>query len=86
MCKNKPVSHKNMYDKNIMFIKDLGNENNNFQSFEEFKNKYQVNITYLDYYELMHAIPLEYKQQIQSCANCSPQLKYRIYRLYKKKR
>ena len=64
-----------------MFIKDLGNESNDFQTFEEFKNKYQVNITYLDYYRLMHAIPLEYKQQIQPYANCIPQPKCKIYRL-----
>ena len=78
---NKPVFHKNMYDRNIMIIKDLVNENNNFLTFEEFKNKYQVNITFLDYYGLIHAIPQEYKQKIQSYANCSPQTKYKIYRL-----
>ena len=34
---NKPVFHKNMYDRNIVIIKDLVNENNTFLTFEEFK-------------------------------------------------
>ena len=69
-----------------MFIKDLGNESNHFQTFEEFNNKYQVNITYLDYYRLIHAIPLEYKQQIQPYANSIPQPKYKIYRLLREEK
>ena len=69
-----------------MIIKDLVNENNNFLTFEEFKNKYQVNIIFFDYYGLIHAIPQEYKQKIQSYANCSPQTTYKICRLFREEK
>ena len=69
-----------------MIIKDLVNENNNFLTFEKFKNKYQVNIIFLDYYELIHAIPQKYKQKMQSCANCSPQTKFKIYILLREEK
>ena len=81
VCKTNLCYTKNMNDRNIMIIKDLVNENRNFLTFEEFKNKYQVNIIFPDYCGLIHAIPQKYKQKIQSYAKCSPQTKYKIYRL-----
>ena len=52
-----------MYDRNILFINDLVNENITFLTFEEFRNKYQVNIAFLDYYGLIHCIPQEYNKK-----------------------
>ena len=82
---NKPVFHKNMYDRNIMIIIDLVNENNNFLTFEEFKNKYQV-IIFLDYYGLIHTIPQKYKQKYNhmQIAVLKPNIKYTD--CYEKKR
>ena len=75
-----------MYDRNIMIIKDLVNENNNFLTFEEFKNMYQVNITFLDYYGLIHAIPQEYKQKYNHMQIAALKQNIRYTDCYEKKR
>lgn len=53
---------KELYEKNVIYIKDLHNQNGKFYSYIDFQNIYNTKITFLHYYGILHAIPSIYKQ------------------------
>ncbi len=57
----KPILNKTLLRKNILILGDLVHPNNRFYSFEEFINKYQVHITFTEYYGILNAIPAKWK-------------------------
>ena len=59
------VNFTNFSNKNINFVSDLVNENCNFKSWETLKNEYHLdNKLYFQWMQLIHAIPLIWKQKI----------------------
>ena len=70
LCKNSHVSFnrsffiKDWYAKGIKNIKDIINENGLFCDFVEFKPKYNIKGTYLDYTRLLRNIPKPLKEII----------------------
>ena len=58
------VNFTNFSNKNINFVSDLVNENCNFKSWETLKNEYHLdNKLYFQWMQLIHAIPLIWKQK-----------------------
>lgn len=56
---------KEWHDKGIHNIVDLLNMEGTFYTFDDFKEKYNVNGTYLDYYSLLRKIPMVWKAKIR---------------------
>ena len=54
--------HKELYEKNVLYVSDLFNANNKFMSYSELKEKYKTNINYLHYMGLIQAIPKRYNK------------------------
>ena len=54
--------HKELYEKNVLYVSDLFNANNKFMLYSELIQKYKTNINYLHYTGLIQAIPKRYKQ------------------------
>ena len=48
----------------VFFVNDLLNDNNEFYSFEQFKENYNINTTFLHFYGIIHAIPKHWKELI----------------------
>ena len=62
---NSYLNFTNFSNKNINFVSDLVNENCNFKSWETLKNEYHLdNKLYFQWMQLIHAIPLIWKQKI----------------------
>ena len=59
----KPVFWKPWYDKKIFFIKDLLTDSGDFLSFNQFKEKYNIETNFLQYYQMISAIPSILKQK-----------------------
>ena len=59
----KPVFWKPWYDKKIFFIKDLLTDSGDFPSFNQFKEKYNIETNFLQYYQMISAIPSILKQK-----------------------
>ena len=59
----KPVFWKPWYDKNVFFIKDLLTDSGDFLSFNQFKEKYNIETNFLQYYQMISAIPSILKQK-----------------------
>ena len=60
---NSYVNFTNFSNKNINFVSDLVNENCNFKSWETLKKEYHLdNKLYFQWIQLIHAIPLIWKQ------------------------
>ena len=53
----KPVFFSEWFKKGIISIKDLLNENGNFLTFDEFSLKYSCKTNFLQYYQVISAIP-----------------------------
>jgi len=53
----RPVFIKEWFDSNIFSIRDLLNSNGQLLSFQEFKNKYDCNTNFLQFYQVTIAIP-----------------------------
>ena len=59
---NKTVYYKSMFQSNIIKIKHLYGEGNNWLTLNELKERYRtIDINFLQYASLLHAIPKEYK-------------------------
>ena len=59
----KPVFWKPWYYKKIFFIKDLLTDSGDFLSFNQFKEKYNIETNFLQYYQMISAIPSILKQK-----------------------
>ena len=53
----KPIFFSEWFKKGIISIKDLLNENGNFLTFDEFSLKYSCKTNFLQYYQVISAIP-----------------------------
>ena len=56
--------YKDLYEKNVIQIKDLLNSSKQFYSFVEFQNTYNSNLNFVQYFGMIQAIPREYKQHL----------------------
>ena len=64
------IEHKSIYQQSwhemgIQPISDLLDDTFNYLSFETFQTKYSLRCHFLDYYSLIHAIPLTVKRSVQ---------------------
>ena len=57
-----------MFDKGIYFVHDLLNRDGKFLSLENIQKKYNVQLNYLKYFELIAAIPNYLKRKAQTAA------------------
>ena len=53
----KPIFFSEWFKKGIISIKDLLNENDNFLTFDEFSLKYSCKTNFLQYYQVISAVP-----------------------------
>lgn len=53
-------------DGDIFFINDLINDDNLFLNYNQFKEKYNIPCSFLDFYGIVHAIPKEWKERIKN--------------------
>ena len=53
----KPVFTREWFDSNVLSIKDLLNSNGQLLSFQEFKNKHAYKTNFLQFYQVISAIP-----------------------------
>ena len=53
----KPVFTREWFDSNVLSIKDLLNRNGQLLSFQEFKNKHACKTNFLQFYQVISAIP-----------------------------
>ncbi len=60
----RPILYKTLLKKGILTVGDLLNHDNRFYNFEEFIDKYQVKITFTDYYGIIKAIPAKWKSDL----------------------
>ena len=65
----KPVFIKEWFDRNILSIQDLLNSNGQLLSFQEFINKYDCNTNFLQFYQVISAIP---KYLVTKARNTEP--------------
>jgi len=63
---NRPIFYRSCIDKEIFRIRDLLNIANELMSFDEFSQRYQSPLNYLQYYGLIAAIPAEWKQVLRN--------------------
>ena len=54
---NKSVFWKAWWDKNVLFVQDLLNNQGNYLSPREFRDKYNIKVNFLQYYQITSAIP-----------------------------
>ena len=60
----KSIFYKHWYDKGILYIDDIVNENGEFLSHEEINIKNDLHVTFLDILSLRSAIPREWKDSL----------------------
>ena len=65
----KPVFIKEWFDRHILSIQDLLNSNGQLLSFQEFINKYNCNTNFLQFYQVISAIP---KYLVTKARNTEP--------------
>ena len=68
LVNDKPIFYRKCYDKGIIKIRDILNEDNTFLSYNEFCIKYGYNIDWVTYFGLIEAIPQDYKTIIRNGA------------------
>ena len=62
----KPIFFRNWFNKGIVYISDLLDEDSNFHSLAGLKEKFQINPPFTVYYGLLKAIPKEWKTALQN--------------------
>ena len=67
----RPIFYKPLFQAQILSIKHLLSENNTFLSFDELKQKVNINIPFTLYYGLITSIPTEWKKLLRNQNNCS---------------
>ena len=55
--KKKSVFWKAWRDKNVLFVQDVLNDQGNYLSPQEFSDKYNIKVHFLQYYQITSAIP-----------------------------
>ena len=68
----KPIFYKPLFQAQIISNKHLLNKNNTFLSFDELKQKANINIPLTLYYGLITSIPTEWRKLLRNQNNCSP--------------
>ena len=63
---NKPVLYKKCIEIGIFYIRDIMTEEKKLMSFDEFSQRYGNVLNYLQYYGLVSAIPIEWKEIISN--------------------
>jgi len=63
----KPIFLNNWFKKGILSINDVLNESGNFLTFHEFCDKYSCESNFLQYYQVVSAIP----ERLRSLSKCS---------------
>ena len=59
------IKKRNELERNgLLFVNDLLMDIREFMGYQNFKEKFQVNINFVDFYSLMHSIPRPWKGQI----------------------
>ena len=53
----KPIFISEWFNNNILFMQDLLNSNGQFMSYQEFKNKFACKTNFLQFYQVVSAIP-----------------------------
>ena len=56
---------KNWYDKGIKYFGDILSENGSILSLTQFKEKFDLNVNFLNYFSLVHAIPQKWKRDVK---------------------
>jgi hypothetical protein len=59
--RNLPLYSEHAVSKNIMFIEDILNENNDFMNYQELNRKYQSRLTFLDVLKIRMTVPHKWK-------------------------
>ena len=59
---------KTWFERGVVFVQDVLHDYGNFLSLEEFKNKFNININYLHYFQLIAAIPSYLKKRAAQTA------------------
>ena len=72
---NKAFFYRRWYEKNIHFIKDILNDEGNLMDFNQFRDKYDLQINYMQYYGVRSAVELYIRKigiamNIDSLTNC----------------
>ena len=67
----KPIFYKPLFQALIISIKHLLDENNMFFSFDELKQKVNINVPFTLYYGLITSIPTEWKRLLRNQNNCT---------------
>ena len=57
-----PVFWKSWFDSSILLVHDVLNSEENFISLEEFQSKFKIKIDFLQYFQLLSAIPTVLKK------------------------
>ena len=60
---NKSIYWKHLFEKGICFVHDLLDENGKFLFLEDFQLKYNVQLGFMQYFQLLAAIPSVLKKQ-----------------------
>ena len=59
---------KTWFERGVVFVQDILDDYGNFLSLEEFKSKFNININYLHYFQLIAAIPSYLKKRAAQTA------------------
>ena len=59
----KSLYWKKLADKGVLFVQDLLNNNGNYLTYEDFKQKYGIDINFIYYFQLLAAIPSSLKTE-----------------------
>lgn len=59
---NKIVLYKQWYDNGVTYVKDILDGDNNFLSFAQFQNQFNIRCSFLMFFGIIHAIPSAWKR------------------------
>ena len=65
---NKSIFWAHLFEKGICFVEDLLDENGNFLSLDDLQVKYNIHLNFLQYFQLIAAIPSCLKKTAQEIA------------------
>ena len=79
---NQVIFIKELQNKNILYIRNLVNEQGVFYSYEDFQAKYNTRLTFIHYYGMINAIPATFKNALT--VNMTPSINLNLVRITKK--
>ena len=80
---NQVIFIKELQNKNIMYIRNLINEQGAFYSYDDFQAKYITRLTFIHYYGIINAIPATLKNALS--VNMNPSINLNLVRITKKR-